>query len=407
MKITTDATALLNALKLAEKSAIDGKSTPIEILSCAQLVASGGHVVITCFNLVFGVATGLEARVVADGTTIVSAKRLAGVLAGMDGEVTIVADDAGATIQHGRSRFRLRTLQAADFPPIHAVGDTVHRFELDVAGIEQLRAVVIGASSEETRYYLNGVFLHTDGGRLVLVATDGHILVKSSTDVAYAGPGVIISKETVELVVRLFKVGAAFATDGNVIEISSDATRLVSKLIDGSFPDYTRVIPQPSESRALVAAADLRVTFKRFAALAENRASGAALGWDAEVRDGGMRLMLDGAQDQGDTVLDGDVSGIACTGVGIALAARLLEAFGGVKVQLSQNHPGDPILITSPDETPICGVLMPMRVSPEAQRAMSEALPVALDSEAHAASAGVNAARPQGKRAPVRKRKAA
>ena len=168
-------------------------------------------------------------------------------------------DRAALAIRAGRSRFTLQTLPESDFPDL-APGDMTHKFTLKAAELKRLiDKTQFAISTEETRYYLNGIYLHAAGSgqaqTLRAVATDGHRLAQMELPLpkgAEGMPGVIVPRKTVSEVQRLMEDGEAEV----LIELSVGKIRftigqaiLTSKLIDGTFPDYSRVIPAGQRQR--------------------------------------------------------------------------------------------------------------------------------------------------------------
>ena len=162
-------------------------------------------------------------------------------------------DRAALAIRAGRSRFTLQTLPESDFPDL-APGEMTHKFTLKAADLKRLiDKTQFAISTEETRYYLNGIYLHAAGTAkaqtLRAVATDGHRLAQMELDLpkgAAGMPGIIVPRKTVGEVQRLLEDNDAEVP----IELSPGKIRftvgevvLTSKLIDGTFPDYGRVIP--------------------------------------------------------------------------------------------------------------------------------------------------------------------
>src|SRR5213079_1613537 len=171
-------------------------------------------------------------------------------------------DRAVLTIRAGRSRFTLQTLPESDFPDL-AAGDMTHTFKVAAADLKRLiDKTQFAISTEETRYYLNGIYLHTAGTAksptLRGVATDGHRLAQFELPLpagASGMPGIIVPRKTVTEVQRLIEDSQAEAA----IELSSAKIRfsigdvvLTSKLIDGTFPDYARVIPSGNDKEMTV-----------------------------------------------------------------------------------------------------------------------------------------------------------
>lgn len=252
--ITIDRAALLPGLAMAQK-AVQRRST-IPILSNLLASVDNGRLALTGSDLdveitataacagAKSLAVTLPAQIVHDAV-----RKLP------DGaEVSITIDAQNAKVASGRSRFTVPILPASDFPHISAV-DLPTAFELGAAELAKvLDTVRFAVSSEETRYYLNGIYLHIADGKLVAVATDGHRLARLAMPAPEGAadlPGIIVPKRTVDLL-------KDFAGDKDKIGIEASATKIrfvlrgedggerlsmTSKLIDGSFPDYTRVVP--------------------------------------------------------------------------------------------------------------------------------------------------------------------
>lgn len=264
---------LLPALKPAT-SAVERRTT-IPILANVLIDVAGGRMRLTGTDLdveisAFAPCAGArEARFTIPATLFSDAVRKL-----PDGaEITIEADAQLATIAAGRARFKMPVLPADDFHELSA-GDLPHSFELPAASLKRIiEAVRFAISTEETRYYLNGIHLHQDGERLVAVTTDGHRLSKIDLPLpegAEGMPPIIIPRRTVDLVEKAMgdsKEPVSIAlSDSKIRFANGDALTLTSKLIDGTFPDYKRVVPgrHPNrftlECEALAAAVDRVVT---------------------------------------------------------------------------------------------------------------------------------------------------
>ncbi|HEX7856109.1 MAG TPA: DNA polymerase III subunit beta [Sphingobium sp.] len=172
-------------------------------------------------------------------------------------QAKLTLEDGKMKVEAGRSRFNLPTLPPEDFPSLVS-HQWAAQFEMDKGNLTALFASTsFAVSTEETRYYLNGVYLHVDGGTLYGAATDGHRLARfhcEAPEGAEGMPGIIVARKTVKIVEDLLD-----EIDGPRLDISLSRTKihfaigtveLTAKLIDGTFPDYTRVIPI-SNNRAL------------------------------------------------------------------------------------------------------------------------------------------------------------
>src|SRR2546423_4911642 len=190
-------------------------------------------------------------------------------------------DRAVLAIRAGRSRFTLQTLPESDFPDL-AAGDMTHSFSWAAADVRRrIDRTQFAISTEEPRYYLNGIYLHTAGtakaATLRGVATDGHRLAQIDLVLpsgATGMPGVIVPRKTVGEVQRLIEDNEAEVS----IELSQGKIRftignvvLTSKLIDGTFPDYGRVIPQNNDKELIVDKKDFEAAVDRVSTISSER----------------------------------------------------------------------------------------------------------------------------------------
>lgn len=257
MRVTIERSAFLKALNHVQ-SVVERRNT-IPILSNVLIQASNAMVRLTATDLDIEIVENVAAAIAKDGAVTVPAHMLYDIVRKLpDGaqlEVEQGPDSGRVAVFSGRSRFNLQALPPEDFPDF-AAGDLGNSFTLKAA---DLRALVdrtrFAISTEETRYYLNGIYLHevAQGGYLRAVATDGHRLAQAQVACpagARGMPGVIVPRKTVLEVVKLIE-----GEEGDVeIALSSSKIRFVagplvlaSKLIDGTFPDYERVIPRHND----------------------------------------------------------------------------------------------------------------------------------------------------------------
>ena len=258
MKITIEREALLRALGHAQ-SVVERRNT-IPILSNVLLKAKGESLALTATDMDIEIAEAVAAQVNEAGETTVPVHMLYEIVRKLpDGcQVVLEGDEAhGMKIKSGRSNFRLGCLPVADFPQM-AGGDLPHSFVLAAA---ELRALIdrtrFAISTEETRYYLNGIYLHAATGgefpALRAAATDGHRLARVEAPLpqgASGMPGIIIPRKTVQELRKLIEDATGDITlslSETKIRFVCGDTALTSKLIDGSFPDYERVIPTAND----------------------------------------------------------------------------------------------------------------------------------------------------------------
>ena len=264
MKVTLERAALLKALGHVHR-VVERRNT-IPILSNVLVQASGSSLFLRATDLDLEVTETLAADVAQSGATTLPAHTLYEIVRklpdGAQVSLELTGDAGQLLLRSGRSRFMLQCLPEADFPDLTA-GDLSHKFTLSSADLKKLiEKTQFAISTEETRYYLNGIFMHTldvEGHTMLRsVATDGHRLarVEIPAPTGSAGmPGVIIPRKAVSEVQKLLDDGAGEV----VIEMSTTKARftfgdvvLTSKLIDGTFPDYARVIPAGNDKRLAV-----------------------------------------------------------------------------------------------------------------------------------------------------------
>jgi DNA polymerase-3 subunit beta len=255
MKLTIERTALLKSLTHVQ-SVVERRNT-IPILSNVLIQAEAGRIALTATDMDIDIVERAAAAIQVAGSTTAPAHTLYDIVRKLPDGAEVELDGGGdkekVIVRAGRSTFTLPALPVADFPAIS--GDTLpFSFELTSAELKRLiDRTKFAISTEETRYYLNGIYLHAtrNGDRPVLraVATDGHRLARVEQDQpegAIGMPGVIVPRKTVnELRKLLDEVDSeiAISLSETRIRFAFGSVVLTSKLIDGTFPDYERVIP--------------------------------------------------------------------------------------------------------------------------------------------------------------------
>lgn len=239
---------------------VESRNT-IPILGNVMLAAAGGGLAVTGTDLDIVATASASADIEQDGAVCVDAKLFGDIVKKVGGDISISLEAEKLIVKSGRSRFSLATLPATDFPDLGG-GTFTAEFEIDLASL--FAPVSFAISNEETRHYLNGVFFSSaDGQPSVAVATDGRRLARNFGPVLPAFAGIIVPRKTVSL---LPKGAARVSVSENKIRVISGDFVMTSKLIDGTFPDYQRVIPQNNDKSvavdrdAMMGAADRVVT---------------------------------------------------------------------------------------------------------------------------------------------------
>jgi len=351
------------------------RTSVIPILKHARLVARNRTLAVSTTNLEMQAESLGAANVEVEGETTVDADKLKTIVDRLPRgvEILIALEGADLIVKAGRSRSRLPTLPVSDMPSIEGNGKEVAAsFAMSGADLDRLlaRAITV-ASTEETRYYLNGAYLHVrdweNEARLCATATDGSALIAVAVDLpegAASMPGVIVSTATVAAALRLFRGEESVRLTVSKLHIVFEGatTRLASKLIDGTYPDYQRVIPALSPNCVLLdkssagSAVALLETFATKDQGNKLEAAPAATGLALAAGNGGEG---DGFATV-DAEFEGDVSPF---GLSSRYLKAMLATFRSESVRLSLAGHGAPIRFSADSEPDTIGVVMPMRVS--------------------------------------------
>jgi DNA polymerase-3 subunit beta len=372
MKFSIERAALLKAVSQAQ-SVVERRNT-IPILANVLIEAEGSDVSFRATDLDIEVVDKIGAHVERAGATTVSATLLHEIVRKLpDGAlINITADTAAGrmTVEAGRSNFSLATLPREDFP-VMASSEYASNFSAPAPVLRRLfDKSKFAISSEETRYYLNGVYMHisdSDGAKVLrCVATDGHRLARIDAPMPEGAadmPGVIVPRKTVGELRKLLdddEMKIAVSVSETKIRFATPEITLTSKVIDGTFPDYTRVIPQGNTRKMEVDAADFARAVDRVATVSSERSRAVKLQLDED------RLILS---------VNAPDSGAAEEELAVAYADERLEIGFNAKYLLeiaSQvdrenavflfNSSGDPTLMREGNDTSAVYVVMPMRV---------------------------------------------
>jgi DNA polymerase-3 subunit beta len=334
----------------ATTKVVEARSTS-PILSSVQVAAAGDGLAITATDLDIIATAGVPAEVGKPGNICVSAKLLNDIARKATGDITMTLDGDKLLVKSGRSRFSLSTLAAEDFPTL---GDDKFdaEFELDLAAL--FAPVSFAISSEEARYYLQGVFFK--GGKSEAVATDGHRLGRHIGPELPAFEGIIVPRKTVGL---LPKGKVQVAVSPQKIRIVADDVRITSKLIDGTFPDYERVIPKSNERVVTVDRDALMKASDRVSTVSSER--GRAVKFS--IAPGSIALAVAAGEASANDEVEAEYSGEPMDiGFNAAYVRDVLNVLPSGPVKLALQDGGTPGLITSDGFEGLTLVCMPMRV---------------------------------------------
>lgn len=366
MKFTISQKNLYRTINASGRVA--AKAATIPILTHVLLEAASNAISIRATDLDMEITASGEASVGQGGSVCVPAAQFRDIASKLpdSADVKIELDAGRLSIKAGRSRFHLSTLPAQDWSEITGK-DTPHEFEIGARTLSRMFGkVAFAVSTEETRFYLNGPYLHVIDGMLRMVATDGHRLSRVQTDCPRGAsdiPGVIIPRAAVAEVDRLLKDAPENITVGlseNFIVFRMGGAVLTSKLIDGSFPDYARVIPTNCDKRAIISAPELSRAVARVSTISSDRGRAVKL----SLSENTLNLSVTNSE-LGDATDEMEVHWPHepfHAGFNSAYVQDCISALDGDALTMHFQDPGSPCLITSESDPQTLVVLMPMRV---------------------------------------------
>lgn len=359
---------------LAATKGIIGRNNTIPILNNVLLEAEGDRLRITATNLDMQMETSCPAQIDGFENVTVGGAVLAAFLsrAREDKPVMAVCDTGKVKLKSARTRIALASLPAQDFPSMSVFSGS-HQFEMDAKELRDIiEKVGVAVSTEETRYYLNGIFMHhkaDDPAKLVFAATDGHRLIKREVDAPQGAnetmPGVIIPRGVLPIMLRLLaemaksNEPARISLSQNQIRLETPRATVTSKLIDGNFPDYERILPRANPHEFHVPVSDLKSSMERMATLFMDNTNVAL-----QFASGTLTLTHSNSLDE--TIEDAlDIEGsdeeirIAFSG---PYVLDLLSAVDTGRITMRLMDAGAPALILPEGSDCQEAVLMPMRI---------------------------------------------
>ena len=367
MKATIERATLLKSLGHVQ-SVVERRNT-IPILSNVLIEAKeDGSLRLMATDLDLQVDESVPAQVSQAGATTVSAHTFFDIVRKLPegSQVELTAAEGKMQVVAGRSRFNLSTLPRDDFPVI-AEGELPTRFELPAQTLRQIiDKTRFAISSEETRYYLMGIFIHVADEKLKAAATDGHRLARVTVDKpegADGMPDIIIPKKCVGELRKLLE-----EVEGTV-EVSLSPTKvrfglgnavLTSKLIDGTFPDYNRVIPTGNDKLLKLDPKSFMEGVDRVATIASEKTRAVKINLDRD------KVVLSVTSPESGTATEELPADYGSDGLEIGFNARylldILHEIEGDTVEVHLADAAAPTLLRENDKSSALYVLMPMRV---------------------------------------------
>jgi len=370
MRFNINREELLRPLQVVN-GAVERRQT-LPILGNVLISARGSGLTLTATDMELELVARTPLAGVEEGEITVPARKITDICRALPAEASLefVVEDGRAVIRSGRSRFSLATLPAGDFPSLEGVSEVG---SVSVSG-ERLKRLLdrtqFAMAQQDVRYYLNGLLLEVGQGQLRAVATDGHRLAVCEMEVGSEVPEdaqqIIVPRKGVLELARLLGDGpdqeVRMGIGGQSIRVVAGDVRLSSKLIDGRFPDYGRVVPDPGRSQKMIVAEreGLRQGLSRASILANDKYRAVRLNVTEDL----LRILAHNPeQEEAEEEVEVAYKGEAVeVGFNVSYLIEALGAIGSERVRIELTDESSSCLIRGEGEEECRYVVMPMRL---------------------------------------------
>jgi len=366
MKLVIQRETLLKPLQ-AVCGVVERRQT-LPILSNVLVNVADGQLSLTATDLEVEMRAFVTVTKAEPGELTLPARKLMDICRALpeQAKIDISTDGSHAAVRSGRSRFSLATLPAAEFPNVEIIKDSVEFDVPEKTFRELLDRTYFSMAQQDVRYYLNGLLLEISEGGLKVVATDGHRLAICEAEVPLAVPEikqVIIPRKAVLELLRLLGEGEEGVTIGvgsNHIQVALQDITFTSKLIDGRFPDYQRVMPKGGDKVLVAGRETLKQALTRASILSNEKYRGVRL----ELSTATLRLLAHNPeQEEAEEEVEVDYHGTNLEiGFNVTYLIEILSVLNSEQVQLSFSDGNSSCLIGVPGEEGCKYVVMPMRL---------------------------------------------
>jgi DNA polymerase-3 subunit beta len=367
MKFVISRDTLLKPLNLVA-GVVERRQT-LPILANVLLVLDGDRLSLTGTDLEVELVGRVQLPTAgSSGEITIPARKLVDICKSLPegSDIELSADEGKVTVKSGRSRFTLSTLPPREFPNIEdSIG--THQFTVKQGQLKRLiDRTAFAMAQQDVRYYLNGMLWELKGGQFRVVATDGHRLamctLPSKLDVPEDVQVILPRKGVIELSRLLLEDDAEIAVviGGNHIRATTDDFTFTSKLVDGKFPDYQRVLPRSPDKIVLGNRLELRQAFTRTAILSNEKYRGVRLQLASE----NLQIVANNPeQEEAEEIVSVEYQGDGVEiGFNVSYLLDVLGVLSGEKVKFSLSDPNSSALVEESDDGDSLYVVMPMRL---------------------------------------------
>lgn len=365
--ITIEKSTLLRSV--SKLQSIVEKRNTIPILSNIKLDAGDSSLTLTVTDMDIVASEEIEAEVSAQGSLTVPALTLYDIIRKLSesSKVNLEADSASSQliVTSGSSNFKLSYLASDDFP-VMSEGDLTHKFTLPAdIFLRLVDKTKFAMSNEETRYYLNGVYFHLSENKIKAVATDGHRLASFEIDKPQGAddmPGIIIPRKTVNEISKLLEnqEEVTISLSDSKIKFNAGKVELLSKVVDGTFPDYQRVIPENNTKVLKISSDDFREAVDRVSTISVDKTKAVKI----ELNKNKVTLKaqgIEGSSAKEDIVAEYDDDSLEI-GFNSRYVLEMMNQIEADNFTMVFDNPNSPALVTDPKDPAALYIIMPMRV---------------------------------------------
>ncbi len=366
MKFTIDRESLLKPLQ--QVIGVVERRQTLPVLGNLLITADASGIEITATDLEVEIQSRIDVSVEDAGDITLPARKLVDICKALPEEASIQISitDQKAQIRSGRSRFTLITLPAADFPLVDSIKCET-RFTIAQNKLKELiERTQFSMAQQDVRYYLNGLMLEIANGRIRAVATDGHrlALCDMSVDVRVNQPRqVIVPRKGIQELLRLLNDSddiIEVEIGSNHIGITATDLRFTSKLVDGRFPDYDRVVPKGGDKLVLADRTLFRQALSRTSILSNEKYRGIRLNLEKNI----VTIQAHNPdQEEADEEFEVDYNGSALEiGFNVTYLLDILSSVRSDNIEITLSDSNSSCLITQPGTEQYRYVVMPMRL---------------------------------------------
>ncbi len=353
---------------LTSVTSIVEKRHTLPILSNLLLEAKQNKIHLTATDLEMQISLSVDSATAGDFATTISAKKLLDICRSLpeSSDINMATSDSRITLKAGKSRFNLQTLPAADYP---VMTKTTSQATLITIGQNQLKnllkQVEFAMALQDIRYYLNGLLLEVNGNRLNIVGTDGHRLSYTSTELnqSYDKQEIILPRKTVIELIKLLddsEENVNIEISSNQVNFSFDHIKLISKVIDGKFPDYNRVIPVGHKNAFTIDRLNILLAMQRASILSNEKYRGIRM----VLTNNHLKLISTNTdQEEAEEELEISYAGDSLDiGFNVTYLIDVLNNTNSDEVTFSFADANSSCLVTLPANSDYKYVVMPMRI---------------------------------------------